>query len=424
MRRLYTLFWIVILPLAFVYLAWRALRQPEYLRHWRERLGWIPIDDPGVPLIWIHAVSVGETRASEPLVRALRRAYPDAGILMTHATPTGRAAGREVFGDDIRQAYLPYDLPWLARRFLRRARPSLGIVMETEVWPNLFHACLSADIPVYLINCRLSERSARGYRRLPSLVVPTLAALAGIVAQSEADALRLVEIGAPADRVRIGGNLKFEVPVPEDTVARAAALRTLTGDRFVWLAGSSREGEERMLIEAWRMLDDAATLLLVVPRHPQRFEEVARLLRAADPALARRSENRPVGAGTRIMLGDSMGEMAAYYDVCDVAFIGGSLVPLGGQNLIEAALAGKPILIGPHTWNFQESTEQALAAGAALRVDSPSSLAEAVRMLRDDAVLRARMGASGKAFALRHQGTTQRTLDCLAPSLERLISAR
>lgn len=424
MRRLYTLFWIVILPLAFVYLAWRALRQPEYLRHWRERLGWISPEHAGQPVIWIHAVSVGETRASEPLVRALRGTYPGARILMTHATPTGRTAGREVFGDDIRQAYLPYDLPWLAQRFLRRARPSLGVIMETEVWPNLFQACQSANIPVYLVNCRLSERSARGYRRLPSLVVPTLAALTGIVAQSEADARRLIEVGAPADRVSIGGNLKFEVPVPEDASARAAALRALIGERFVWLAGSSREGEERLLIEAWRQLCDDDALLLVVPRHPQRFEEVARLLRAADPALARRSENRPVGAKTRIMLGDSMGEMAAYYDVCDVAFIGGSLVPLGGQNLIEAALAGKPILIGPHTWNFQESTEQALAAGAAMRVDSASALAEAVRALRDDAALRTRMGAAGKTFALRHQGTTQRTLACLAPTLKRLTSAR
>lgn len=420
MRRLYTLFWITILPLAFAYLAWRALRQPEYLLHWRERLGWIPIDDSDTPLIWVHAVSVGETRASEPLVRALLRAHPGARILMTHATPTGRAAGREVFGDDILQAYLPYDLPWLARRFLRRARPSLGIVMETEVWPNLFQACRSTDIPIYLVNCRLSERSARGYRRLPSLVAPTLAALTGIVAQSEADALRLIEVGAPADRVSIGGNLKFEVPPPEDATTRAAALRALIGNRFVWLAGSSREGEERLLIDAWRQLADDDALLLVVPRHPQRFEEVARLLRAADPALARRSENRPIAARTRIMLGDSMGEMAAYYDISDVAFIGGSLVPLGGQNLIEAALAGKPILIGPHTWNFQESAEQALEAGAALRVDSPRTLAEAVRMLRDDAGLRARMGASGKAFALRHQGTTQRTLECLAPSLKRL----
>jgi 3-deoxy-D-manno-octulosonic-acid transferase len=422
MRWLYTLLWLPLLPLAFVYLAWRARRQPEYLGHWCERLGGVPRAPVETPVIWVHAVSVGETRASEPLVRALMRAHPDARVYLTHATPTGRAAGRELFGDEVTQAYLPYDLPWLARRFLRRARPSLGIVMETEIWPNLFHACREQGIPVYMANCRLSERSARGYRRFPALFGPALASLEGIIAQGDADARRLMEIGAGT--VRVAGNLKFDVAPPESRAEQAATLRARIGARFVWLAGSSRDGEEALILEAWRLLDLPDSLLIIVPRHPQRFEEVARLMRAADPMCARRSDNGPVSAGTRLMLGDSMGEMAMYYEVCDVAFIGGSLLPFGGQNLIEAALAGRPILIGPHTWNFQEIAEQALAEGAAWRVDSPSALAEAVRRLHDEPRARARMGQAGQAFTSRHQGATRRTMEYMAPGLARLTSAR
>jgi 3-deoxy-D-manno-octulosonic-acid transferase len=422
MRWLYTLLWILILPMAFMYLAWRAVRQPEYLRHWRERLGGVRVADDGRPLIWLHAVSVGETRASEPLVRALRREYPGARILLTHGTPTGRATGRELFGDTVTQAYLPYDLPWLARRFLRRARPSLGIVMETEIWPNLFQGCRDADLPLYLVNCRLSERSARGYRRLLPLVKPTLAAPRGIAAQNESDARRLIEIGARD--VTVVGNLKFDVAVPTEAAGKADALRARIGARFCCLAASTRDGEEALLIEAWRQLGLDDALLLVVPRHPQRFEEVARLLRDADPNLARRGGDGPVDGATKIMLGDSMGEMAMYYAACDVAFIGGSLLPFGGQNLIEAAVAGKPILIGPHTWNFEDIAEQALAAGAAWRVGTPGELADALRRLHDEPDARVRMGAAGAAFAARHRGATQRTLEVLAPGLARLTSAR
>lgn len=420
MRWLYTLLWALLLPLVFLYLVWRALRQPDYLSHWGERLGFLPASPDRRPVIWLHAVSVGETRASEPLVRALIEQYPACRLLLTHVTPTGRAAGHALFGDQVTQAYLPYDLPWLVQCFLKRAKPRIGIVMETEIWPNLYHACRTLGTPIYLVNCRLSGRSARGYARFPSLIAPALDNLTGIAAQTDADAQRLGQLGAP--RVSVAGNLKFDVTPPADTLARAESLRRLYGNRFVWLAASTRDGEERLILDAWRQLNLDDLLLVIVPRHPQRFEEVARLLQEHDPALARRSSNLPVAPETRFMLGDSMGEMAAYYAACDMAFVGGSLLPLGGQNLIEAAVAGKPALIGPHTWNFAQATEFAIAAGAAWRVADASELAAAVRHLHDDAAARQAMGAAGLAFCRQHQGAARRIMALLSASLDQISS--
>jgi 3-deoxy-D-manno-octulosonic-acid transferase len=416
MRWLYSLLWALLLPMAFIYLGWRAIRQPEYLRHWGERLG-NPRLPPGTrPVIWVHAVSVGETRASEPLIRALLVSHPECRILLTHATPTGRAAGLALFGDQVSQAYLPYDLPWLVQRFLAKLEPRIGIILETEIWPNLYRACQARGMPLYLINCRLSERSARGYARVDSLIRPALAGLSGIAAQSPEDAQRLARLGAT--RVVVSGNLKFDVAPPPNAEAGGEVLRHLIGSRFVWLAASTRDGEERLILDAWRQLDIADLLLVIVPRHPQRFDEVARLLLEFDPGMIRRSANRPVPTATRVMLGDSMGEMAAYYAACDLAFIGGSLLPLGGQNLIEACAAGKPVLIGPHTWNFQQATELAIAAGAAQRVADAAQLAGSLRRLHHDAATRQAMGAAGQDFCRQHQGAVQRILALLAPDLE------
>lgn len=421
MRALYTLAWLLLLPFAFVYLAWRARRQPEYLRHWGERLGRGP-ELADRPVIWLHAVSVGETRAAAPLVHALLREHTDCALLLTHATPTGRATGGELFGDRVVQAYLPYDLPWLVSRFLRRARPRLGIFLETEVWPNLYAACAARGVSLFLVNARLSARSAAGYARFAPLVRPALASLAGCAAQTEADAGRLTALGAAG--VVVTGNLKFDHAPPADAPARAAELRGLLGARFVWLAASTREGEEALILDALACLDLPDLLLLLVPRHPQRFDEVARLVQSRGLACARRGEGRPVPADTRVFLGDSMGELAVYYAACDLAFVGGSLLPLGGQNLIEAAAAGRPVLIGPHTFNFAQAAEQAVAAGAARRVADSAALAAAVRELYRQPETRAAMGAAGLAFARAHQGATRRILDLLRPTLaERLGKA-
>ena len=414
MHLLYTLAWWLILPFAFIHLLWRARRQPDYLRHWGERLGGAPrLADR--PVIWVHAVSVGETRAAAPLIEALRARHPEHTLLLTHTTPTGRQTGAALFGADIVQAYLPYDLPWFVRRFLDRTAPHLGVILETEVWPNLLAACERRGVPVYLVNARLSERSARGYARFQPLTRASLTCFRGIAAQTAADAERLQGLGAPA--VRVAGNLKFDVPPPPNTPYKAAELRAAYGARFVFLAASTREGEEALLLEALAALDLPGLLLIIVPRHPQRFEAVARLAIQRGLTLTRRSERRAVAPACRVFLGDSMGEMAAYYAACDVAYVGGSLLPYGGQNLIEAAAAGVPVLIGPHTWNFAEAAEAAVACGAALRVKDADGLKQALTALHADAELRRRMGAAGVAYARAHRGATERIMAMLEDAL-------
>lgn len=418
MRRVYTLAWIVGLPFALIYLLWRSRRQPEYRQHWGERLGFAPRmatpEAPG-PVFWLHAVSVGETHAAAPVLRALLDRHPQARILLTHGTPTGRAAGAHLFGAEIAQgrlaqAYLPYDLPWLARAFVRRARPALGLILETELWPNLLAVCQAAGVPVALINARLSERSARGYARFSGLARQALAALCGIAAQSEADAARLSALGAT--RVTVTGNLKFDVTLADDLAARAARLRQVFPGRFVLLCASTREGEETLLLDALAALPIPNLLLLIVPRHPQRFDDVARLIETRGLAYARRSDlaASSINDDTRVLLGDSMGEMPVYYSAADLAYIGGSLLPLGGQNLIEAAACGCPALIGPHTWNFAEAAEQAVAAGAARRVADAAALTHAVLELAQAPETRAAMAAAGRAFAAANRGASARTL--------------
>ena len=415
MRFLYTLAWLLALPFAFLYLLRRAWRQPAYLDHWGERLGFAPRLPGTRPLIWLHAVSVGETRAATPLVRALQLRHPEHAILLTHATPTGRQTGTELFGEHVLQAYLPYDFPPLVWLFLRRTRPCLGVIMETEVWPNLYVACKRRGLPLFLVNARLSEKSARAYAPFRALVRPALRDLAGIAAQTPSDARRLSELGA--QRVEICGNVKFDVTSPEDTSARARTLREMFGARFVLLAASTREGEEALLLEALAHLAIPGLLLVLVPRHPQRFDEVARLLEAFDPAYVRRSAKRLAPTETRVFLGDSMGEMAADYAAADLAYVGGSLLPLGGQNLIEAAAAGCPALIGPHTWNFAEAANQAVAVGAARRVEDADAFVQAVLQLSRDPEARQVMREAGWAFAAANRGATEKVMAMLERGL-------
>lgn len=414
MRTLYTLAWWLALPFMFLYLLKRGQKQPEYRAHWRERLGWSP-KLPDGPVIWLHAVSVGETRAAMPLVRALQSDYPGCAILLTNTTPTGRATAAELFGNDIRQSYLPYDLPVLIDRFLTRSHPSIAIFLETEIWPNLFARCRRRGIPTFLVNARLSDRSARGYGRIQSLIRPALAGLTGLAAQTTADADRLAELGARG--VQVTGNMKFDIKAPDDTADRATTLRKLFAGRFVFLAASTREGEEALILDTCLELGIPDLLPVIVPRHPQRFDEVAAQLERRGVEFSRRSRSEPVTRDTEVFLGDSMGEMAAYYAAADVAFIGGSLLPLGGQNLIEAAAAGCPVLIGPHTWNFLEATELAIAAGAAERVSDAEDLPHRLKHIYQDAERRRRMAEAGLQFSQAHQGATRRVMALLAPVL-------
>jgi 3-deoxy-D-manno-octulosonic-acid transferase len=421
-RALYSLIGVVALPWLPLRLWWRGRREPGYREHIGERFGRYSPGVAGarkVPLFWIHAVSVGETRAAAPLVQHLRRAYPDAEILMTHMTATGRETGRVLFGDQVRQAWLPYDIPFAVRAFYDRFRPLAGFLIETELWPNLIAIAKERGIALFLVNARLSERSARGYARFSALTRPMLAALSGAAAQSGADAARLSSLGAPLPFVT--GNLKFDVAIPAEALELAAGFRLRFGaSRRIWVAASTRDGEEALLLDALaRQPLPRNALTVIVPRHPQRFATVAELLRARGVPFTRRSagDGAPVAADIAVVLGDSMGEMLAYYAAADVAFVGGSLLPQGGQNLIEALAVGTPVLIGPHTFNFAEATEGAIASGAALRVEDADGLVAATATLLGDDARRAEMSAAARSFHARHAGAADRLWQWLEPRL-------
>lgn len=348
----------------------RGATEPGYREQLAQRLGLYSGPRPGPGMVWLHAVSLGETRAALPLVNALRAARPGLRLLLTHGTATGRAAGAHLLGDGDLQAWLPYDSPGAVRRFLRHYQPSVGILMETELWPALMRQAQRDGLPMVMANARLSERSAQRGQRLAALLHPAAERLSLVLAQTVDDARRLRDAGAP--RVVVAGNLKFDMTPPAKLTAMGLLWRQGL-HRPVVLAASTREGEEGGLLAAWAAQAAPRPLLLLVPRHPQRFDEVAALVRLQGLTLLRRSAWRdepPADAGLAdVWLGDSMGEMAAYYASADVALLGGSFAPLGGQNLIEAAACGCPVVMGPHTFNFEQASKHSLAAGAAMRVD-------------------------------------------------------
>lgn len=405
----------LLFPYVIFHLLLRARRQPEYLRHWGERFG-VYTTRPVHPVIWLHTVSVGETRAAAPLIKGLRARYPRHQILLTHMTPTGREAGEQLFGPGVLRCYLPYDYPFAVRRFLDYFRPQLGLLLETEIWPNLIQICQKKNVPLCLLNARLSEKSARRYARFGELTRASLGRLALIAAQTEGDARRLTALGA--EGVGIMGNLKFDVTPPSAALELGSTLRSRFGaQRTVLLAASTREGEEEKILDALGAVDTPGLLSVIVPRHPQRFDEVAHILARRGISYQRRSTGQDIRPDTRVLLGDSMGEMFAYYAACDVALIGGSLLPYGGQNLIEACAVGKPVVLGPHTYNFADAAEGAIAAGAAVRVADDAELANELSSLLRDAPRREAMGVAGQAFSRHHQGATDRALDLLAAIL-------
>ena len=417
--RLYSLLWWCLLPFVVVRLLWRSRREPGYLQYLAERFAFYSIQ-PSAPLIWVHAVSVGETRAAEPLLRALLSEYPHHQVLLTHMTPTGRAAGKALFDNEPRltQAYLPYDTLSMMANFVKHFRPRLCVLMETEVWPALIQACKVADVPVTLVNARLSERSLRRGQRFGGLLGRAAAQLSLVAAQSDADAQRLTAMGVRDAQVT--GNLKFDVTVPTAMIAAGESLRRQIGDRPVLLCASTREGEEALLLNGYMKATLPSDLLLmIVPRHPQRFAEVAKLFNDQGLRVVRKSQLRgaAVPADTQLLVGDTMGEMFAYYAACDLAFIGGSLLPTGGQNLIEACACGKPVLIGPHTYNFAEAGENAIAEGAALRVyDAAQIFTVAFDLLVDRNRLQ-NMSQAAQRFAESECGATQKTVQLLRAHL-------
>lgn len=402
-RALYTLLLGAALPFALARLWWRGRAEPLYRRRIRERFGTFH-DAPGKPVVWVHAVSVGEARASAPLVRALMLELEGCEVLVTCTTAAGRETLKALHGESVHVAWLPWDLPGAVRRFLEHWRPRLGVLVETEVWPNLVAACREFGVPLVLANARMSEKSARGYARWDGLSRPAFAALSAVCAQSEGDAARLRALGAR--EVEVTGNLKFDAAPDPGRLAAGAAFREALGRRVLLLA-STREGEEAMLLDALGPIPEGIGLL-VVPRHPKRFEEVDRLLAGRGLAVAKRSSG--AAGGTGVLLGDTLGEMDFYYAAADVAVIGGSFAPLGGQNLIEACAAGAPAVLGPHMFNFAEATRLALDAGAAVQApDAAGAIRESLALLEDPGRRRA-MGEAGRQLCEAHRGATARQL--------------
>jgi 3-deoxy-D-manno-octulosonic-acid transferase len=418
-RAAYTLLWWLALPFLPLRLWWRGRSEPGYRSHVGERFGRYSgaARAAGTDVLWIHAVSVGETRAIAPLIERLERHCPRRTILLTHMTATGRETGRALFGNRVVQAWLPYDVPFAVDRFLAHFHPRAGLLVETELWPNLAAAAARRGVPLLLINARLSARSAHGYARIAALSRPLLRSLAGVAAQSEDDAVRLRALGA--GDIVVTGNLKFDLDVPQAMRERGRALRhTIGPDRPVVVLASTRDGEEGLLLDALaRRMLPPRTLVVIVPRHPQRFGDVAAMLALRGLPFVRRSDAGSVSDDVAIVLGDSMGEMHAYYAAADVAFVGGSLLPLGGQNLIEPIAAGVPTLVGPHTFNFAEAAKAAVAAGAAARVNDADALwTEVVRLLAD-ATARETMRANAQTFVAAHRGAADRLWHWLEPRI-------
>ena len=469
MRWFYTALLFVFLPFQLVYLWWRGGKNPDYRKRWGERLGfgghviWQHLEgqqhviaseakqstsdfnqgldrssrtfsprDDEVSHIWIHAVSVGEFEAARPLIAALQQQEPDAEFLITTTTPTGAARVAEA---GFAHRYLPYDLPGAVGRFLDHVQPTMAIVMETELWPNLFAACRKRSIPLYLVNVRLSEKSASGYQRWASpLVRFALEQPTRIAAQHDDDAKRLIALGAPAGKVRVSGSLKFEVTVPEEAKTKGAALHAAWGERPVWIAASTRsdgkQDEELMVLEAHRQIRARFpnALLILAPRHPERFAQVARLIEDAGLLLERYSQKEaqqdPTSVIARsdatkqsmdVFLLDTLGQLATYYAAADVAFVGGSLLNLGLHNPIEPAALAKPVLFGPHRFNFKAISAQMIEVGGAQEVQTADQLAQAVLRLFGNADERKQMGEAGRQLVAQSRGATQRVLELLKP---------
>ena len=394
---------------------WIGRTNPEAFVRWQERLGYVEAFDE--PVIWVHAVSVGETIAAAPLVKALLRRNPDIPILMTAMTPTGSARARALFGDRVHYAFSPYDTPGAVRRFVGRVRPRALVIMETELWPNMIALSRQREVPIFLINARLSSRSARGYERVASLVRPLLRSISWIAAQAEEDAGRFLRIGATPESVSVTGSIKFDVEVSDEVRAESSGLRAALGaDRPVWIAASTHDGEDRQILEAHQQILEhfPNALLMIVPRHPERFDDVARLIDAMGLSLVRRSQSGSDGGGkvgSEVYLGDTMGELLMLYGASDVAFVGGSLIERGGHNPLEPAAWGIPVVSGPHIFNF-ETIYDRLDSGQGLFItDSAESLAQCVVHLFSDKSSAQKAGHNALAVVNANRGALEKVVD-------------
>lgn len=418
MRFIYNLLIHIAAPVALLMQLWRGLRDPSYRERIGERFGFGQAL-PG-PTIWVHAVSVGEVQAAEPLVRQLLARHPGQALVVTTVTPTGAARARQLFGSSVLLRYVPFDLPGSVRRFFDQVRPRLAIILETELWPNLYAECGRRNVPLVLASARISPRSIGRYRRLVPLFRQALSHGIVIAAQSETDAARFRSIGAAPERTHVTGNIKFDFEPPPDTEAQGRQWRERNAPgRPIWVAGSTHEGEEELVLDAHRRVRERhpQALLLLVPRHPQRFDAVRELLGRRGEAHTNRSSGTAIPAAAAVMLGDTMGELMMFYAAADVAFVAGSLVPAGGHNLLEPASLGRPVLTGSYNYNNEGIAELLFEAGAARIAADARQLANEVAGLLGDAGQRASMGAAGRAVLDVNRGALSRLLRLVDPLL-------
>jgi 3-deoxy-D-manno-octulosonic-acid transferase len=416
-RFLYSVLFYLLTPLILIRLLWRSTKAPEYRRRWPERFGFVPTIDQEqtTKTIWVHSVSLGETLASVPMVRRLQQRYPEAQLVVTTMTPTGSACVKNSFGDTVHHVYAPYDLPCAVNRFLRRVRPNLLIIMETELWPNLIHGCADQNIPVILANARLSENSARGYRRFDSLTRPMLRCINHVAVQHEADGNRFLALGLPASQLLVTGNIKFDLTLDEPLRTRASQLRVQWQAgcrRPVLLVASTHRGEDDILLDALDRIRQhvPALLLVLVPRHPERFDDVTQRCLARGLNTVRRSSGKSPAETDQVLIGDTMGELLVFFGACDIAFVGGSLVPTGGHNLIEPAAWQVPVLSGPHLFNFVDVSKLLLEAGGMAICRDARSIANTVVGLLNDPDAAAQMGVAAKIVAEKNRGALDRLL--------------
>ncbi|MDH3578523.1 MAG: lipid IV(A) 3-deoxy-D-manno-octulosonic acid transferase [Gammaproteobacteria bacterium] len=377
--------------------------------------------------IWIHAVSVGEVQAALPLIRALRDRFPQEQMLVTTVTPTGSDRVKAVFGDSVHHCYIPFEFPGAVNSFFNAVNPDAALIMETEIWPNLYRACGVRNVPLILVSARISPRSINGYRRMMPLIRETLSHGIIIAAQSQSDADRFLSLGADPDRTRVTGSIKFDIELHEDTIQQGKALRAdLIGDRPVWIAASTHDGEEQQVLDAHRALLEQfpRLLLILVPRHPERFSEVRELIESAGLSLVSRTEGIGCSSATSVLLGDTMGEVPLFYAASDVAFVGGSLVPIGGHNLLEPAAQALPIVTGPHLFNAQDIADMFVEMQACVIVNDKDELPLAIADLLANPEKASELGRNGRTLLEQNRGALTRLLVVLEPLLSKKLSAQ
>ena len=427
MRYLYSFLFYCAVPLIFVRLWRRSRRAKAYGKRWKERFAFIELPDSARQGLWIHAVSVGEVLAAVPLVKAIRQHYPTLPIVMTTMTPTGSARVQANFNDTVYHFYVPYDLPTVVHRFLARVQPCAAIFLETELWPNIFYQCKKNNIPLMLANARLSESSARGYAKVKSLTSKMLSAITILGAHATIDAARFIQLGMEPQRVHVTGSIKFEIKVPTSILEQGEALRRFLNNshegsnRPIWIAASTHEGEEDQILETHRKVLDALpnALLILTPRHPERFERIVQLAKKRGFITVSRSRGDACTANTQVFIGDTMGELMLFFAAVDVAFIGGSLVPNGGHNLLEPAALGVATLTGPATFNFVDITRMLLDARAAIQIQNSDELAQQVIYLLQHSDERSEMGERGREVIEANRGALAANLLLI----EKLIGA-